>query len=148
MTKKEQKLRGDKIRDLLLLIYLNEKYGGGKVRISTLKKTLGYSTGGIYHALDESGYFERKGDVVTLSQRGQEYVKTEWIPYLQVVNPFSYFLMVIGSFFLISWLLRTYYNILLVFGWYEGILMIAVGLILRFAFSRITYWFYKLMKKI
>jgi hypothetical protein len=147
MARKDQKLRGDKIRDLLLLIYLNEKYGGGKVRISALKETLGYSTGGIYNALDESGYFMRRGDVVTLSQSGQEYVKKQWIPYLQVVNPFSYFLIFIGSLLFMSWFLRTYYSIILVFGWYEGLLTIAVGLILRFAFSRIMYWFYKLRKK-
>ena len=147
MAEKNKKLRGDKIRDLLLLIYLNEKYGGGKVRISALKETLEYSTGGIYGALDESGYFERRGDVVTLSQNGQEYVKKQWIPYLQVVNPFSYFLIVIGSLFFMSWFLRTYYDTILTFGWYEGILMIIAGLILRFAFSRIMYWFYRLRRK-
>lgn len=148
MGKREQKLRGDRIRELVLLIYLNERYGRSRVKISTLKKTLGYSAGGIYNALDGSGYFQRKGDLVTLSEKGQEYVKRNWIPYFQVVNPFSYVLMLFGSILLIEWYLINYHNMMLVFDWYQGITLIAVGLALRFGFSRMMYLSLRLRKKL
>lgn len=62
--RKEEKLKGDKIRDLILIVYLNNKYDKDKNRIPWLKEKLGYSTGGIYNALDESGYFERTSDAI------------------------------------------------------------------------------------
>lgn len=148
MAKKNEKLRGDKIRDLILLIYLNEKYGGSKVRLPTLRKTLGYSQSGIYSALDESGYFERKGDVITLSEKGQSYVKKQWIPYYSAFNPFGYFLILVGFLLFLSWYLRVYHGALLIFDWYQGIIVIIGGLIIRFALLRMLFWTLKLEKKL
>jgi len=50
--KKKDLIKGDMLRELIFLVYLNNKYGLGKrIRISKLKDFIGYSTGGIYLSL-------------------------------------------------------------------------------------------------
>jgi len=59
-------------------IYLNDKYGrSSEFRISELKNFFSYSTGGIYGALDSSGFFIRNGSTIKLSEEGVEYAKKE-----------------------------------------------------------------------
>jgi len=144
----EKRLKGDKLRELILLVHLNEKYGSGNVRISRLKKTLDYSTGGIYNALDESGYFKHKGDVITLSNKGHEYIKKQWVRYFSIVNPLSYFIIIVGALLFLSWYLKVYHNAFLVFNWYQGIVVIIAGLIIRFGLMRLMFWTLRAQKKL
>jgi len=85
--RKEDSIKGDKLRDLILLVYLNNKYGlGKKIKISKLKEFLGYSTGGLYNALDESGFFIRKGDGIALSASGETYAGKKLLGQIQMVD--------------------------------------------------------------
>ncbi|RLI43135.1 hypothetical protein DRO69_09625, partial [Candidatus Bathyarchaeota archaeon] len=106
------------------------------------------STGGIYNALDESGYFVRKGDEIRLSKEGEKYVKKKLLPHYKTFNILSYFMIFLGIFLLINWFFRTHYNIIMVFNWLDGLSFIIGGLVIRFAVLPLAYWLLKAMKKI
>ncbi len=147
---KDERIRGDKLRNMILLIYLNTKYGTGKVRISKLKETLGYKGQGIYNILDGSNLFETNlaRDDVRLTEYGTRYVEKWWLPYFSAFNPVSYLFIILGSLLLIHWLLRTFANIIIVFDLYSGLALIVGGIILRFFFLRLFFWIMKLSKKL
>jgi len=147
--KRKEMIRGDKLRELIFFVYLNSKYGTGVVDIPKLKETLGYSTGGIYNALDESGYFTRKGDEVSLTSKGAEYFKEKHMPYYSMVNPLSGLLIVLGTLALTRSLLETFTGISLVlFNWQSGLALLAGGITLRFFFLRLMFYFMKLRKEL
>lgn len=142
-------IKGDMLRDLIFLVYLNDKYGLGKrIRISKLKSLIGYSTGGVYNALDESEYFIRKGDEIRPSKEGEEYVKKKLLPYYKPLNIISYYIIFFGILLLVHWFLRTHYNIIIVFDWPVALSFIIVGLVIRFALLPLVYYILKATKKI
>lgn len=137
------------MRELMLLVYLNNRYGfGKKIEISKLKQFLDYSTGGLYHALDESGYFVRKGDEITLSDKGEKYVKNVVMKYYGAFNIIGYFLIFLGFVLTLQWYLLTYHKILLFLDWYSGLTIVAGGLAIRFALLPMIYWLLRIRKKI
>lgn len=147
--RKSDLIKGDKLRELILLVYLNDKYWLDKrIEVSNLKKFLHYSTGGIYNALDESGYFERKGNEITLSDRGKRYAIKELMQRYRVLYPLGYFLLFFGIILIIHWYLLTYHRIFLFFDWTVGLSFIVCGLLLRFAMPALTFWFLKIRKKV
>jgi hypothetical protein len=147
VKKKEEKLRGDKLRELIILVYFNNKYDKDKNRISWLKEKLGYSTGGLYSALDESGYFERKHDEINLTEKGINYLNKHILPQYTVFNPISNFFIILGFVFLLQWYFWTYTNTPMIIPWYSALMTIAIGLIIRFSFMRISYWIMKSRKR-
>jgi len=138
--RKNEKLRGDRLRDLILLVYLNNKYGGEKIKLSWLKEKLGYSTGGLYSALDESGYFERKGDEIRLTEKGKAYLREHILPQYTVFYPIGNFLIILGLVLLLQWYLWTYLHTPMIFQWYSAVIVIAGGIILRVFLMRLVYW--------
>lgn len=138
--RKNEKLRGDKLRDLILLVYLNNKYGGEKIKLSWLKEKLGYSTGGLYSALDESGYFERKGDEIRLTEKGEAYLREHILPQYTVFYPIGNFLIILGLVLLLQWYFWTYLQTPIIFQWYSAVMVIAGGIILRVFLMRLVYW--------
>lgn len=134
---------------MIFLVYLNNRFGlGKKIQISKVKQFLGYSTGGLYNALDESGYFLRKGDDITLSKLGEEYVKKELMQPYKAFYPISYLFIFFGIILIAHWYLLTYHNILLRFDWITGFAFIIMGLFLRFALLPFVYWYLKLRKRV
>ena len=87
--KKEDLVKGDKLRDLILLVYLNNKYGKEKNEIPELQEILNYSTGGIYGALDFSGYFQRSPVGIELTEKGKDYLTKKILPQYNAFNPFG-----------------------------------------------------------
>jgi len=147
--KKRTLIRGDKMRELLLLVYLNNKYGlGTKIEISKLKQLLDYSQSGIYSALDESGYFDRKGDEIRLSEEGEKYVKKEIMPLYNPFKTIGYFFIFVGLVLILQWYLLAFYGITLFLNWYPGAALIVGGLIFRFALLPTDYWLLKVSRKI
>lgn len=138
--RKEEKLRGDKLRELILLVYLNNKYDKEKNKIPWLKEKLGYSTGGLYSALDESGYFDRKGDEICLTEKGNDYLHKNILPLYIVFYPVGNFLIILGLVLLLQWYLWTYLQTVMIFQWYSAITVIIGGIVLRVFFLRIVYW--------
>jgi len=133
----------------MLLVYLNNRYGlGKKIRISKLKQFLGYSTGGIYNALDESGHFIRKLDEITLSDKGERYVRKELLHQYRAFYPISYFLIFFGIVLIAHWYLYTFHNTFLLFDWIVGFSFIIVGLLIRLALLPFLYWFLKIRKRV
>lgn len=142
-------IRGDKLRDLILLVYLNNKYGlGTKVDVSKLKDYIGYTRTGLATALSESAYFIRKGDEITLTDAGERYVKKVWMPYYRAFNPIAYFFIFLGLILLTQWYLLTYNKILLSVDWYAGVALIAGGLLIRFALLPASYWLLKFRRRV
>jgi len=138
--RKEEKLKGDKLRELILLVHLNNKYDREKNKIPWLKEKLGYSTGGLYNALDESGYFERKNDEIHLTEKGTNYLNRQLLPQYTVFYPIGNFLITLGLVFLLQWYLWTYAHTPMIFQWYSAVMVIASGIVIRFFFLRIVYW--------
>lgn len=148
MSKGEKEtLKGDKLRELIHLVYLNSKYGTGKARISRLKEALGYSTGGIYNALDESGFFDRKGDEINLTSKGVEYAERTLLPYFSAFNPIAYMLMFLGTLCIFQWYLWISAHAL-IFDWHVGTVLIVGGIVLRFFLLRLVFWAHKLKKQL
>lgn len=142
-------IRGDKLRDLILLVYLNNKYGlGTAIRPSKLRQYLRYSTGGFYNALDESGYFTRKGDEIQLSSKGERYARMELMSQFRAFNPIAYFLVFFGIVLMAHWYLYTFYKTFLFFDWTVGMSFTILGLVLRFALPFFVYWFLKITKRL
>lgn len=137
--REKDELKGDKLRELILLVYLNNKYDKEKNKVPWLKEKLGYSTGGLYHALDESGYFERKGDEIKLTEKGIRYLNKQLLPQYTVFYPIGNFLIILGCVFLLQWYLWTYANIPMIFQWHSAVIVIVGGVVLRFFFLRIVY---------
>lgn len=137
------------MRELILLVYLNNKYGlGKKIKLSKLKQFIGYSTGGLYNALDESGYFIRKGDEIALSASGETYAGKKLLRQFRAMYPIGYFFIFFGIMLIAQWYLYTYYKIFLSFDWTTGISFIVVGLLIRFGLPPLVYWILKITRKV
>jgi hypothetical protein len=144
--KKEEKLKGDKLRDLILIVYLNNKYDKDKNRIPWLREKLGYSTGRIYNALNDSGYLERTGDEISLTKKGTVYLNRQILPHYTAFNPLGNFLIALGFIFLLQWYSWTYSHVAAVLPWYSAIMIIVGGILVRFLFLRIVHWMMKTSK--
>jgi len=144
--KKGEKLKGDKLRDLILMVYLNNKYDKDKNRIPWLKEKLGYSTGGLYHALDNSGYFERVKDEIRLTEKGTNYLNKQILPQFAFFNPIAYFLIILGFIFLYQWYFWTYGHVNTIIPWYSALFAIAIGVFFRFFSLRLTHWIMKMKR--
>ena len=147
MVKRKQKnpdlLKGDKLRDLILLVHLNNKYGNGRNEISELKEALGYSTGGIYSAIDSSGYFERKPDGILLTQRGKDYLKSNILPQYDIFKTIGYAMLFLGFLLIFQWLEWIYFGTYLVFPWYSDLGFVGIGILLSFLMLRMKYLLFK-----
>lgn len=132
----------------MLFIHLNNEYGrSNEFNISELKRFIGYSQGGIYNALDNSGYFFRKGTTISLSQKGKNYVQKELMTPFKNFYSVSYLLLYLGLIFLIHWYLYTQFDIYLFFDWQVGVGLLIGGFLLRFTLPRLTYFALLLKKK-
>jgi hypothetical protein len=143
-NRKEKNLRGDKLRELILWVHLHNKYEKDKIRMSFLKEKVGYqSPGGLYSAIDTSGYFDRKNDEIILTEKGVNYLNKRILPQYQAFNPVGNFLIVLGLTFLLQWYFWTYLNNPLVIPWYSALICVASGIAVRVFFMRIGYWIMK-----
>jgi hypothetical protein len=136
-------LRGDKIRDLIFMVYLNNKYGKGKNDISELKGLLGYSTGGIYNALDDSGYFERTPNEIRLTEKGQKYLRSKVLPPYDIIRTIGYCLLFLGFVFAWQWFSWTYLKQYFVVPLYSFLPVIILGVFLTFFVLRSKYYLVK-----
>jgi len=145
----KKKIRGDLLRELIFFVYLRNKYDVKReVAVSTFKKTLGYSSGGIDYALKYSGFFEIERGMVKLSEKGREYVRRELLPQYKIYNPIGYFFMLLGVLIILQWYAFTYLNVVITFDLWAGVLLIIAGFILRFFLLPVIYWALKIQKKL
>ncbi|MDH5782943.1 MAG: hypothetical protein OEZ35_04680 [Candidatus Bathyarchaeota archaeon] len=145
----KKKIRGDLLRELIFFVYLRNKYDVKReVEVSTFKKTLGYSSGGIDYALKYSGFFEIEKGMVKLSEKGKEYVRRELLPQYRIYNPIGYFFMLLGVLIILQWYTFTYLNVVITFDLWAGLLLIITGFILRFFLLPVIYWALKIQKKL
>ena len=145
--KEEEKLKGDKMRALILMVYLNNKYDKDKNRIPWLKEKLEYSTGGLYSALDDSGYFERTPDGIRLTEKGTNYLNKQILPQYTAFYPLGNILITLGFVFLLQWYFWTYTQTPIIIPWYSAIIIIAGGILVRFFFLRLNHLILKMKKK-
>jgi hypothetical protein len=146
--KKEENLRGDKLRELILWVYLHNKFEKDKIRMAFLREKVGYhGPGGLYSAINSSGYFDKKNDEITLTQKGVDYLNKQILPQYKVFNPVGNFLVILGLVFLLQWYFWTYLNSPMVIPWYSAIICLAAGIFVRVFFMRLSYWIMKHSKK-
>ena len=138
-------VKGDKLRDLILLVYMNNKFGKGENDISKLRETLGYSPGGIYSAIESSGYFDKRTDGIFLTKEGEDYLKERILPPYDIFRLLGIAIIFISSILMVQWFEWTYLRTNLVFPWYSNLTFLALGLILLFML-RIKYMMAKRKK--
>jgi hypothetical protein len=146
---KKKELRGEKLRKLIFLVYLNNTYGKGSTNISELEEIVGYSSpGGVYDALNNSGYFERSVNGVVLTELGRKYLEREILTPYKIVNTVSYAFMFFGAFLIVQWADWTFAKNLVIIPWYSGLSIICAGLAIRFLLIRFNYWVVKKTKNV
>lgn len=145
----KKELKGEKMKKLIFLVYLNNKYGKGNNNISELETMVGYSSpGGIYDAINNSGYFEKTINGITLTDQGRKVLEKELLAPYQITNIVSYFVIFFGVLMLFQWAEWTYVNELVIIPWYSSLIVIIVGLAIRFLMVRFSYWIIKRNKKV
>lgn len=146
--RKEENLRGDKLRELILWVYLHNKYENDKIKMSFLKEKVGYhGPGGLYSAINFSGYFDRENDEITLTKKGVDYLNKQILPQYKVFNPVGNFMIILGLVFLLQWYFWTYLHTPWVTPWYSAITCVALGVFVRGFFMRVVYWIMKHSEK-
>ena len=106
-----------------------------------------YSTGGIYNALDNSGFFERTADEIKLTEKGMQYLNREIMPRYNSLEYVGNAFIVIGLVLFIQWIVYTYFHYVWLPSWYAGLSVFVGGFILRFLILRLNYWEIKRKKK-
>jgi phosphoglycerol transferase MdoB-like AlkP superfamily enzyme len=133
---------------LIFLVHLNNKYDNGRNEISELKSILGYSTGGIYSALDSSGYFEKKTNGIILTEKGEDYLRSRILPQYDIFKILGYAFIFLGLVFTLQWWEWTYLETNLLFPWYTNVSIIALGIFLSFFILRAKYFMVKRNRKV
>ena len=109
----------------------------------------GYSSpGGIYDALNNSGYFDRTPTGVVLTEAGRKYLETEILSTYKIANTVSYAFMFFGAFLILQWADWTFAKNLIIIPWYSGLSVIVGGIAIRFFLIRFNYWFIRKTKKV
>lgn len=109
----------------------------------------GYSSpGGIYDAINNSGYFEKTVNGVVLTQSGRKYLETEILAPYKIANTVSYAFIFFGGFLIFQWAEWTYAKYSVIIPWYSGLGIIGGGLDIRFLLIRFNYWVIKKTKNV
>lgn len=121
--------------------------GREKNEIPALKEILGYSTGGIYNALDSSGYFERSVGCIKLTERGKEYLNKEILTPFKISNSVGNVLIAIGIVFFFQWAEWTYANRAIILPLWSALLAMSGGIFVRFFMLRLNFWLIRQSKR-
>jgi hypothetical protein len=140
-------LRGDKRRDVLLYVYMHNKFSKEKIRVADLKKIGDYSAGGMYSAF-ESPYLEKNGDEIRLTEEGEQYVKERILPRYNVYRSYGNVLILIGFFLAFEWFEWNYLHTQLEPSIYLPAILLALGLFLRYFVLRFSFFITKRKKEI
>ncbi len=145
MKSKESRLRGDIKRELLFLIYLQDKYEKDGITTSTLRRMVGYKgSGGIYSAINSlknAGFVEEKDGNLKPTPRGERYVKDNFLYAFDIIGMFGFLLIFVGLIFLYQWVMKVVLNIDIAFtSPIPTVIFIASGLFLRYGFLRFFFW--------
>lgn len=143
---RKKEVRGDKLRDAILYIYLHNKFSKEKIKVADLKKTVGYGSGGAYSAF-ESRYLEKINDEIRLTEEGKDYVKSRILPKFDIYKSYGNVLITLGIFFFVQWFEWTYLNVPLIPSWYFALLILILGFFLRFFILRFDFFVMKKRKK-
>jgi hypothetical protein len=94
---RKKAVRGDKLRDALLFVYMHNRFSKDKIKVADLKKIVDYSAGGAYSAF-ESRYLEKTGDEIYVTEEGEDYVKNRILPQYDVYKSYGNILLILGFF--------------------------------------------------
>ena len=108
---------------------------------------LDYSTGGIYGALDNSGYFERTLDKIRLTEKGEEYLNKKILPHYDILRPIGNIIIIMSSVFILQWINWTYFQRATIMPWHCGLILLILGFVLRFLGLRLNYLIINKKKK-
>jgi hypothetical protein len=144
---KTKDVRGDKLRDIIFYVYQHDQFSKDKIKVSDLKKTIGYSTGGVYGAF-ESGYLEKVNDEIHLTEEGQKYVKNRILPKFEIYRSYGTVLLLLGFFFFFQWFEWNCFKVPIIPEWYFVLIIAGFGIFLRFFIFRFNFFISKKRKKI
>jgi hypothetical protein len=105
------------------------------------------SPGGIYHALNNSGFFERTANEIQLTEKGKDYLNRKIMPRYSDSKSVGNAFIILGFVFILQWVDWTYFHYAFIMPWYSGLSLIVGGIVLRFFILRIYYFVIKRKKK-
>lgn len=137
----DPEIRGDKLRDLIQIIGLKDKYGGS-FSMSELRQLAGYSRGGaIYDQVERSGFFTIIEKNISLNEKGKKYFETKLIPSFQFIGSIGWFISILGIIILAEWVFPTFFEIYIFLDSpIPGLLVILIGLFLKFGLLPLAYY--------
>lgn len=121
---------------------MHNRFSKDKIKVADLKKIVDYSAGGVYSAF-ESGYLEKAGDELYLTEEGKDYVKAKILPQYDVYRSYGNVLLVLGIFSLVQWLEWEYLKFPLIPPWYFALVLLGFGLFLRLFILRLEFYLTK-----
>ncbi len=144
---RKKAVRGDKLRDVLLYVYMHNRFSKEKIKVSELKKIVDYSAGGVYSAF-ESPFLEKTGDEIHLTEEGTKYVKERILPKYGIYQSYGTVLLLVGIFFGFQWFEWTFVKVSIIPSLYFTIILMAFGVFLRFFILRFNFYITRRRKKI
>jgi hypothetical protein len=140
-------LRGDKRRDVLLYVYMHNKFSKEKIRVADLKKIGDYSPGGMYSAF-ESPYIVKNGEEIRLTEEGKQYVEERILPRYDIYRSYGNMMLLIGFFLAFQWFEWNFMHTQMEPSIYLPAILLGTGLFLRYFVLRFSYFVTKRRKKI
>jgi hypothetical protein len=140
-------VRGDKLRDVLLFIYMHNRFSKDKIKVADLKRIVNYSAGGAYSAF-ESPYIDKTGDDIRLTEEGKAYVKERILPQYDVYKSYGNVLLLLGFFLAFQWFEWIFLNVPLIPPWYTALMILILGFFLRFFILRFNFFVTKKRRKL
>jgi hypothetical protein len=72
MSRDDKQIKGDKLRNAILLVWLASKYDKN-LSAAKLRRIIGYDSSGLYSA-SESGWFKQEKDKIVLTDKANSYL--------------------------------------------------------------------------
>ena len=131
-------------RELLLLVYLENKYGKDGTTTSTLRRMVGYKgSGGVYSAISglrNAGFVEEGKGILIPTLKGEKYVKDNFLYTFDIIGMFGFLLIFVGLLFAFQSAMEIFLQIDIEFtSPIPAVVFIAAGIFLRYGFLRFYY---------
>lgn len=141
MSKNEDQISGDKLRNAILVIWLASKYDKNLPK-SDLRRISGYDSSGLYSAI-EAGWFKEEQDKVVLTDKAVSYLKKNIIEFRRVIKILLVFIGFFPLMNFLDWYLLTFKNINLIYEPISSIASTILLLLLALNWYRLEWWFLK-----
>jgi hypothetical protein len=141
MSRDDKQIKGDKLRNAILIVWLASKYDKN-LSAAKLRRIIGYDSSGLYSA-SESGWFKQEKDKIVLTDKANSYLhETLLKPHSNIRTLLIYFAFVPAINFL-DWYLLTSFNINMSYHPLVSIAFFILFLLIALNWYRLVWWTFK-----